>query len=578
MSQNRRIQVSLLFKLIPLVCILVGLASFVLIGLAGKTQKDTLKKRFETRHKALVSAIGTSSVNSVHSNNTQQLNFICMATKNDEDVQETMLLSPSLVTLGHNDDTQVGKDLSGDPWLQEALRSEAGLYRSKLSEKGVPVAEATARILDKSAKVIGLAYVRMSLENTYKELGEIHSAFVTTPHSLSDVVFFEQGRLVWFKGVGFTWRILFGSFLLSLLFLLMMLLPIKRLARVMKSMAEGDLRSRVRIKTWDETERLGLATNQMVIGVEGLVREVQGLSDSIVTGVSMMNESSLRCNESTKTMSDSVSSVVEGAEQQLGKVQEAETIIAEISEIVKLGAENVQNNFITTQHTAVTVTNGQVVFESLLDAVARIQEAVNQVLQILKGLEEQCQGLLVAEETIRKLTAETENLAGRTSREISSLSKPRGAFSVLGTRMEELADHSRKKAGQIKEALSSFRSVMLDTLAALEEVQREALSCLDLCGDTGKALEEIYTTVNQGKREITEIQRICEALHADNKSLIEEVQGIRDFSKQNAAFAEDVARVTQGQMMLIQHIAEGAASLSLQGEELVKQVRQFKVN
>jgi methyl-accepting chemotaxis protein len=297
--------------------------------------------------------------------------------------------------------------------------------------------------------------------------------------------------------------------------------PLNRAVEVARTVAAGDLSSRIDVQGRDEAAQMMHALKDMNASLAKLVSEVRVGSDEIATAASEIASGNLELSSRT--------------EQQAGALEETASSMEEMTSTVRQNAENaLQANRLAASASDVARRGGQVV-SRVVETMGDIDTASRKIVEIIG--------------VIDSIAFQTNILALNAAVEAARAGEQGRGFAVVASEVRSLAQRSAGAAKEIKQLID-------------DSVSKVGLGS-QLVGEAGSTMEEVVSSV----------QRVTDIMGEISSASREQEGGITQI---NQAITE-MDSVTQQNAALVEEAAGAAGSLQEQAERLAQLVSVFKV-
>jgi len=298
--------------------------------------------------------------------------------------------------------------------------------------------------------------------------------------------------------------------------------PMRVAVDVARTVAAGDLTSRIVVDATDETGELLAALKEMNDALLAIVGQVRNGTEAMATATNEIASGNLDLSSRT--------------EQQAGALEETASSMEELTATVKQNAENArQANQLALSASAVATRGGAVVGD-VVATMGSINESANKIVDIIG--------------VIDGIAFQTNILALNAAVEAARAGEQGRGFAVVASEVRNLAQRSAAAAKEIKTLIG-------DSVEKVGEGSR-------LVNQAGATMEEIVTSV----RRVTDIMtEITSATH-------EQEAGIEQI---NQAIGE-MDSVTQQNAALVEEAAAAAQSLQVQSSQLEQVVSAFRLS
>ncbi|WP_321916798.1 methyl-accepting chemotaxis protein [Burkholderia cepacia] len=297
--------------------------------------------------------------------------------------------------------------------------------------------------------------------------------------------------------------------------------PIGSAVDVARTVANGDLGSRIHVSGNDETRDLLEALRTMNERLIGIVGRVRDSSNSIAHAVSEIASGNLDLSQRT--------------EEQAASLQETAATMEEFTSTVRLNAENAQQASALAANASDVAHRGSSVVGRVVDTMTEIGHSSSKIADIT-GI-------------IEGIAFQTNILALNAAVEAARAGEQGRGFAVVASEVRSLAQRSSTAAKEIKELINASVQTIRDGST--------------LAGEAGKTMSD----VTQAVARVTDIMGEIAAASAEQSRGIDQV---------NLTITQ-MDETTQQNAALVEQAAAASKSLEAQGRELSETVAAFRM-
>ena len=297
--------------------------------------------------------------------------------------------------------------------------------------------------------------------------------------------------------------------------------PIVAAVDVARTVANGDLGSRISVSGNDETRDLLDALRTMNARLIDIVGRVRDSSNSIAHAVGEIASGNLDLSQRT--------------EEQAASLQETAATMEEFTSTVRLNAENAQQASTLAANASDVALRGSSVVGRVVDTMTEIGHSSSKIADIT-GI-------------IEGIAFQTNILALNAAVEAARAGEQGRGFAVVASEVRSLAQRSSTAAKEIKELISASVQTIRDGSA--------------LAGEAGKTMSD----VTQAVARVTDIMGEIAAASAEQSRGIDQV---------NLTITQ-MDETTQQNAALVEQAAAASKSLEAQGRELSETVSAFRM-
>ncbi|WP_027211641.1 methyl-accepting chemotaxis protein [Burkholderia sp. WSM2232] len=297
--------------------------------------------------------------------------------------------------------------------------------------------------------------------------------------------------------------------------------PLSVAIDVARTVAEGDLRTRITIDGKDETSKLLGALREMNERLTTIVGRVRDTSTSIAGAAREIAAGNMDLSQRT--------------EQQAASLQETASSMEQLTSTVKQNADNAQQGSMLAANASSVAQKGSTVVGQVVSTMQEISDSSTKIADIT-GI-------------IEGIAFQTNILALNAAVEAARAGEQGRGFAVVASEVRSLAQRSSSAAKEIKELIASSVDRIRDGSS--------------LAGEAGRTMTEVTHAVAR----VTDIMSEIAAASSEQSRGIEQV---------NLAITQ-MDNVTQQNAALVEQAAAASRSMEEQGQQLSETVGFFRV-
>ncbi|MCM3634838.1 methyl-accepting chemotaxis protein [Paenibacillus camelliae] len=324
------------------------------------------------------------------------------------------------------------------------------------------------------------------------------------------------------------------------------------------AVSNGNLTSRVNMRTKDEFGLMAKAFNDMTESLQSMVRELSTTSSRLSDSSTTIHSSTEQTAESIQQVATTMQETAELASS--GAISSQQTAIAvdEMAKGVTSIADSAAVIVDTTGQTEKDVIIGNHTIEQVQSQMDRILHAVGQSTEIMNGLSDLSIDARRMNESITDISEQTNLLALNASIEAARAGEQGRGFAVVAGEVRKLSEQSRQAA---------------------ERINATIMQMVDLIEQSSQKMKgDVTNQVQEGIRISSEAATAFANIEQSTSKITEQIQGISAVSEQLSASAEQVAASVNELSGVSAHSAEGAQTTFTAVKEQMSSIEKINTS
>jgi methyl-accepting chemotaxis protein len=265
--------------------------------------------------------------------------------------------------------------------------------------------------------------------------------------------------------------------------------PLDEAVMVSNSLADGDLRMNIDVKSTDETGQLLAAMKNMVERLKAVVADVKGASDNVASG--------------SQQLSSSAEQMSQGTTEQAASAEEASSSVEEMNATIKQNSDNAQQT-------------EKIALKSATDAT----ESGRAVTEAVSAMKEIAAKISIIEEIARQ----TNLLALNAAIEAARAGEHGKGFAVVASEVRKLAERSQTAAAEISQLSGSS---------------------VDVAERAGQMLSKLVPDIQKTSELVQEINAASKEQTSGADQINASIQQLNQVIQQNAGAAEEMSSTAE---------------------------------
>ena len=354
--------------------------------------------------------------------------------------------------------------------------------------------------------------------------------------------------------------------------------PLAKMTQLTEAIAKGDLNVHVDVKTKDEIGVLAGNFNVMIESMRGLIRDVSGMSEKVLTTSELMMDSTTEASRVSEQVAETISEVARGATEQSESTQQSSEMVQNLIEGIGRIAVNAGESESMSDQARERVDVGFETISAQKNKMELNKQATEQVGIKVNALSEKSDKIGQIADVISSIAGQTNLLALNASIEAARAGEHGRGFAVVADEVRKLAEESGSAAQGIGELLLDIRKGIEDAVKEMSKVRTIVEEQEQAVDTTAQAFDDILKAVRAVMENTNEMTKESGELTAFSYVVGENIENIASITEQNAAGTEEVSASTEEQTASIQQIASSAAELADLATELQASLQKFRVS
>ncbi len=359
----------------------------------------------------------------------------------------------------------------------------------------------------------------------------------------------NNGKKVIITVSGIILVVLLFTAVLAYLIVKSIITPLARLVSAIKTIAAGDLTTTVEVTSKDEIGQLMADTKTMAENLRSTIGKVAATADQVASAASQLNSTAGRIATGSEEVAAQTTTVATASEEMSATSGD----IAQNCQMAVEGAHSASEAAVT----------GSGVVSSTIAAMEQISQQVKNSATTVASLGSRSDQIGAIVGTIEDIADQTNLLALNAAIEAARAGEMGRGFAVVADEVRALAERTTKATREIGEMIKTIQSETGQAVKTMEQGVRDVEQGTENASQSGHALQEILSRINDVTMQINQIATAAEEQTATTSEITNNIHQISSVVQDTASGAHESATA--------------AAQLHNNAEELQRLVRQFKL-
>lgn len=355
-------------------------------------------------------------------------------------------------------------------------------------------------------------------------------------------------------------------------------IPIERLNKSAKRVAEGHLNEEVLSSRKDEIGQLANSYNDMVSSIRHMVQDMSETSSQLAAS---SEELTAGTEQNAKTVEYVVELVQESStdaeHQALASAESAKTLV-EMSMGIRKIAEASGSIVESSAQTVEDVHYGSEKVSLVSAQMEEIHRSTRNSAEIMYQMNELSTQVAAMSSSISDIAVQTNLLALNAAIEAARAGEHGQGFSVVAGEVRKLAEQSKGTAELIQQNIGQMTDL---TERAYEMMSREVTASVERGVAVTSEAQSAFRQIEQSTKLITEqihdVSSITEEMSASAEQIAASVQQMAESSSKSLDAFQSVTAATEEQLASMEEISSASEGLARMAADMQTKIEKFKL-
>ncbi len=366
------------------------------------------------------------------------------------------------------------------------------------------------------------------------------------------------------------------AIIISIFFSIPIAKNIKKLLVSFSKLSQGDLTTKVTIKSWDEFQLIGEHFNDMAGNISKLIRNVSDASITVLDTSITLSNMAEETSSSVGEVSRAVEEVAKGAMEQAQNSADGASGVSELSnelDSIELSTDLMDR---LSQDARNLTAQGLDRVDSLTQKSDITKKSTATVSELVFETSESIKQIDAISDTIDLITEQTNLLALNASIEAARAGESGKGFAVVANEIRKLAEQSKFSTVKIKTIVEDISKKTTLSVEAMEITNQNVQDQVSLVIETQKVFHDIMEAVKNLSDRVSNIKNNIHEMGLKKDSIVGQIENISAISQESASATEEVTASTEQINITMDNITKHATELQMLSEQLQERINSFK--
>ncbi len=354
--------------------------------------------------------------------------------------------------------------------------------------------------------------------------------------------------------------------------------PLQAVTNRMRLIASGDFSGNpLETKLKDEIGQLTVATNRMQENMQGLIKDIHQVSETVTHQSGGLMQSSNEVMEGSDQVASTMQELAIGSESEASSVNDLSFQMNSFT--VKVEETNENGEHIQQSSTEVLrMTNeGASLMEFSTEQMATIDHIVLQAVEKVEGLDTHAKEISELVSVIQDIADQTNLLALNAAIEAARAGEHGKGFAVVADEVRKLAEQSSNSVSNITDIVNNIQNESFSVVSSLQAGYKEVEEGTEQIKTTGETFRNIKVAVTDMVSRINHVSNNLNDITANTQEMNSSIQEISSITEESAAGIEQTSASTQQTSSAMEEVAASSHELASLAEELNRLVNRFNL-
>ncbi|POR29891.1 MULTISPECIES: methyl-accepting chemotaxis protein [Paenibacillus] len=357
-----------------------------------------------------------------------------------------------------------------------------------------------------------------------------------------------------------------------------MVSPLTKLSASVNTITKGDLTHEpLLFKNRDEIGTLARDFNDMTMNLRNLITQVNDTSMLVASSSQELSASAQATNRAGEQSVNVTIELADGAHTQLQNLEGSYKAIQDMSRFISDIAGNADIAMNKAADNVQKARLGRESMDSTTSQMGVVSESIGDLSSIIHTLGSHSKEIENIVGTIASIAEETNLLSLNAAIEAARAGEEGQGFAVVAGSVRKLAERSAHSATQISELISLIIAQMDKAGETMKRSTDEMMQGKELIISAGRSFSEIEVSISDMSSQSEQISATVRDLALISEGLVEAIQNTVMVSNHTAKGAESLSASSEQQLAAMQEVESSAALLSSLAEKLQVLVENFKI-
>lgn len=355
--------------------------------------------------------------------------------------------------------------------------------------------------------------------------------------------------------------------------------PLVELTSVIKAIAGGDLKEfDIKVSSTDEIGQLNMNLKTMTSNLRGLLGNIQTVASTVASHSSQLSIITEESTESLTQVVNTISELAQGNSNQALMVQGTTKAITMVNDIVSEATIKTEVAADKAKKTLELAEIGRNAIETQSQKVEENNKYTNAMGESIQQLATMAAEISNIVGVINGISEQTNLLALNASIEAARAGDAGRGFAVVAEEIRKLAEQSRESTKKIEDIVNGIGGKVNETVNNMKQVRESVIVMGSSAENTKESFAIIFDSISELAKIAHDVSVSLDAINNQTGEITNQATNISSVVEQTSAGMQEITAASEEQLASVESIAQSSEQLKNMAQELLTQVRKFKVD
>ncbi|MEK4423783.1 methyl-accepting chemotaxis protein [Solibacillus sp. FSL K6-1523] len=353
--------------------------------------------------------------------------------------------------------------------------------------------------------------------------------------------------------------------------------PLKEISNAAVEMSSGDLRTNLSIKKNDEIGALSHAFLKMSEMLSSIIKHIHHKSSVISSSSEELVATLAENRKASELITLAMNDVQDGFEQQSTKLSKSFNSLKKVSDNIHSISDNTVQVTASAQNAVRVAEVGHDIVISTQQQMSNIEGTFHKLSEDIGTVNTYANEIHEIVNVITTIADQTNLLALNASIEAARAGEHGKGFAVVAEEVRKLAEQTNNSSIQVKGIITAIQRESSNSVESMNTSLGEVNKGLEMFAQTETNFLEVKTFIRKLTEQLQEIQDRALQIAEDSDFAVGDIEMVEEIAANSKKLLESVSMSTESQLCSMEEISATAEALESIVDELLSEVRVFKV-